>query len=296
MILPGKANLGHILRYVGWPLVLLLAWDVLVTLAYMLLIHNSIDLPDLPIPLIGSAVAVYLTFRNTTAYARWWEARGLWGMLINHSRNFARQCQILLPDSASAVRTNLVQRQIAYAHALRLHLRRQAPWDELAARLPAEELEYLHTIANVPHAILLRSAGIVAREATLFDESRRLSMFDATFGELTNAQGGMERIKNTPLPQQYATYPTILTHALCVLLPVGLVENLHWWTPLGSTATGFLFLALLQIGRDMQNPFENRENDVPLSAMTRTIEIDLRDCLGEAHGLKPLQPEHGVLM
>lgn len=127
MILPGKANLGHILRYVAWPLVLLLARDVLLTLAYMLLIHGSIDLPDLPIPLIGAAVAVYLTFRNTTAYARWWEARGLWGMLINHSRNSARQCQIFLPDSASEVRANLVQRQIAYAHALRLHLRRHAP-------------------------------------------------------------------------------------------------------------------------------------------------------------------------
>lgn len=296
MILPGKAHLGHLLHYVGRPLLLLLAWDVLTTLVCMLLIHDHIDLPDLPIPLIGSAVAVYLTFRNTTAYARWWEARVLWGAMINQSRNFSRQCHTLLPDAPATVRATLVHRQIAYAHALRLHLRRQAPWDELATRLVADEIAQLRGVANVPNAILLRSAQIVAREAGLFDESRRLIAIDATFGELTNAQGGMERIKNTPLPQQYATYPAILTHALCVLLPVGLVENLQWWTPLGSSVAGFLFLTLLQIGKDMQDPFENSDNDVPMSAMTRTIEIDLRDGLGEAHGLKPLQPEDGVMM
>ncbi|WP_266157852.1 bestrophin family ion channel [Dyella silvatica] len=105
----------------------------------------------------------------------------------------------------------------------------------------------------------------------------------------------MERIKNTPLPQQYATYPTLFTHAFCILLPLGMVESLQLYTPLGSTAVGFLFLALLQIGNDMQNPFENTENDVPLTTITRNIEIDLRDGLGEAHGLKPAPVEDGVL-
>lgn len=296
MMLPGNANLGHIMHYVGRPLVALLLWDVLVTLAYMHFIIVWFDLPDLPIPLIGSAVAVYLAFRNTVAYARWWEARTLWGAMINNSRSFARQCHALLASDRVALRSRLVHRQVAYVNALRLHLRRQPPWEEIESALPNDEIERLRGIANVPNAILMRTAEIIARDANLAPESRRLIAFDHTLSEITNAQGGMERIKNTPLPQQYATYPTVLTHAFCVLTPVGLVENLHYWTPLGSTVVSFLFLALLQIGKDMQNPFDNTDNDVPLSAMTRTIDIDLRDGLGETHGLKPLQPKNDVLM
>ncbi|KAG9575227.1 hypothetical protein KCV01_g17907, partial [Aureobasidium melanogenum] len=113
--------------------------------------------------------------------------------------------------------------------------------------------------------------------------------------DISNAQGGMERIKNTPLPQQYATYPEIFTHGFCLLLPLGLVETLGLYTPLGSTVAGFLFLALLQIGNDMQNPFENLEDDVPLTTLTRAIEIDLRDGLGEKHGLEPVKPQDGIL-
>ena len=296
MILPGKANLGHLLHYVGRPLVVLLLWDILVTLVYMQYIHAWLDLPDLPIPLLGSAIAVYLTFRNTAAYARWWEARTLWGATVNGSRTFARQCRTLLAPDQAALRRELVRRHIAYVHALRLHLRRQAPWEEIGQRLPADEIDALRGVANVPNAIISRTAEIVARDAGLSPESRRLSMFDETFTSLTSAQGGMERIKNTPLSQQYSTYPAILTHGFCVLLPVGLVENLHYWTPLGSTVAGFLFLALLQIGKDMQNPFENSENDVPLSALTRAIEIDLREDIGETHALQPMQPARGVLM
>ncbi|QAU25551.1 hypothetical protein EO087_14540 [Dyella sp. M7H15-1] len=100
-----------------------------------------------------------------------------------------------------------------------------------------------------------------------------------TLSDISNAQGGMERIKNTLLPRQYATYPILLTHAFCLLMPLGLIGTLGLWTPLGSTVAGFMFLAMLQMGNDLQNPFENREDDVPMTAITRTIEIDLR-CFG----------------
>jgi len=176
---------------------------------------------------------------------------------------------------------------------MRLHLRRQVPWDELAGRLPADELERLKKVANVPNAIHSRTAELMAAvkpDPVLWPALSR------TLSDISNAQGGMERIKNTPLPQQYATYPAIFTHGFCLLLPVSLVETLGLWTPLGSTVAGFLFLALLQIGNDMQNPFENLDDDVPMSTLTRAIEIDLRDMLGEPHELKPVQPDDGILL
>jgi putative membrane protein len=293
MIVPGRASLGHILRYVGRPLLVLFAWDVLVTAVYLFFAQYWIHFPELPLTLLGSAVAVYLSFRNTAAYARWWEGRILWGAMVNYSRSFARECRTLLGEGRTALYHELVHRHIAYVHALRLHLRRQLPWDELEPRLAADEVARLRGIANVPNGILERTAEMVARDGGL--DSMRLIGFERTFSELSNAQGGMERIKNTPLPQQYATYPALFTHAFCLLLPLGLVETLGIYTPLGSTAVGFLFLALLQIGNDMQNPFENTENDVPLTTITRAIEIDLREGLGETHDLQPVKPVRGEL-
>src|SRR5689334_20340816 len=211
--------------------------------------------------------------------------------MVNASRTLAREALTLLPERAQAI--PVVHRQIAYVHAMRLHLRRQVPWDELAGRLPADELERLKKVANVPNAIHSRTAELMAAvkpDPVLWPALSR------TLSDISNAQGGMERIKNTPLPQQYATYPAIFTHGFCLLLPVSLVETLGLWTPLGSTVAGFLFLALLQIGNDMQNPFENLDDDVPMSTLTRAIEIDLRDMLGEPHELKPVQPDDGILL
>jgi putative membrane protein len=291
VILPGRAHLGHILRYVGKPLIWLLAWDVAVTMFWYIMHPRwTAEFPALPLTLLGSAVAVYLSFRNTTAYARWWEARTLWGAMVNASRTLAREALTMLPERASGIA--VAHRQIAYVHALRMHLRRQSPWDELSARLPADEVERLRGVTNVPNAIHARTGTLVADAKP---DPILLTALARTLSDISNAQGGMERIKNTPLPQQYATYPAIFTHGFCILLPLGLVETLGLYTPLGSTVAGFLFLALLQIGNDMQNPFENLEDDVPLTTLTRGIEIDLRDALGETHGLEPAKPIDGIL-
>ena len=295
MIVAGRIHpkqVLQILHYVGRPLALLFCWDVLVTVAYMITPY-TFNSPPLPLSLIGSAIAVFLAFRNTTAYARWWEARTLWGAMVNSSRSFARELKMLLPPECVAIRTELVRRHIAYVHALRLHLRRQSPWSELEDRLPASEREHLQTVTNVPNAILDRTAQIIGQLEGL--DSIKLAAFAHTLSDFSDAQGGMERIKNTPFPRQYANYPIVFTHGFCLLLPLGLVGSLGIYTPLGSTVAGFLFLALLQIGNDMQAPFSNTENDVPLTTLTRAIEIDLRESLGETHHLKPVDLDNDVL-
>jgi ion channel-forming bestrophin family protein len=292
MIVPGRPRITQIARYVGRPLALLFVWDVFVTVVYLLK-PGGFAFPSLPLSLFGSALIIYLGFRNATAYARWWEARTLWGAIVNHSRSLAREADLLLANTLKPLQRTLTLRQIAYVHALRLHLRRQTPWGELAGHLEEEEIERLHRVANVPNAILLGTADLIGKHAEL--DSVRLATMETTLRELTNAQGGMERIRNTPFPAQYASYPVIFTQIFCILLPLGLVDSLRIYTPIGSTGVGFLFLALLQIGNDMEHPFANTVNDVPMSALTRTIEIDLRDGLGEEHGLAPVQPDKGVL-
>lgn len=290
MLVPGHANLVHLWRYVGRSLAALFFWDVLVTAAWYVTQTSWSDFPALPLTLFGTAVAIYLSFRNAAAYARWWEARTLWGAVVNYSRTLIREARTLLDDDA--LFKEVSYRQIAYVHALRLHLRRQTDWKDVEPLLDSEEMRRVRAVANGPNAILLGTGRLIASRPL---EPIIKSAFARTLAELSNAQGGMERIKNTPLPQQYSVYPVVFTHLFCALLPFGLVEQLGLYTPLGSTVAGILFIGLLQSGNDLQDPFENGVNDVPMSAVTRSIDIDIRDAMGEQHGLKPYPIEGGVL-
>jgi ion channel-forming bestrophin family protein len=118
---------------------------------------------------------------------------------------------------------------------------------------------------------------------------------DESLNDLIDAQGGSEKIKNTPMPRQYDYLPQIFVHMYCILLPLALVSSLGWLTPLGSTLVGFIFLALDKSGRDVEDPFDNRVHDIPLTAMCRTIEINLRQILGETEIPPDAKPVDGVL-
>jgi putative membrane protein len=126
-------------------------------------------------------------------------------------------------------------------------------------------------------------------------DSLSVTALDRILGDLANAQGGLERIKNTPLPRQFSQLPQIFTRIYCILLPIGLVGDLGISTPIGSTVIGFLFLALDRIGSDLEDPFGNDVHDIPMEAITRTVEIDLLQAIGAEHVPEPVGPRDGVL-
>ncbi|WP_158742110.1 bestrophin family protein [Acidisphaera sp. L21] len=294
MIVRRGLDLPRLVRHGGLPLLALLAYDVLVTLIYMVGNWTWISVPELPLPLLGSAIALIVTLRNNAGYNRWWEARGLWGAVVNNSRSLARGLATFLEDPLLAA--SLVRHQIAYALALRCHLLRLPPWDDLAAYLPPETIARLREVANVPFAIQM----IIGRHIA---EARRAGSLDAigataldrTLNDIANAQGGLERIKNTPMPRQYDQFPQVFTRVYCLLLPIGLVNQLGYYTPVGSTVIGFMFIALDRIGQDLEDPFENRIHDLPMQAITRGIEIDLLQASGATGVPSPVTPVDGIL-
>jgi putative membrane protein len=148
---------------------------------------------------------------------------------------------------------------------------------------------------NPANALLEDISGIYA---DAFVEGRITEIQQATVErvliDIANAQGGMERIKNTPLPNGFRFFPNLFTRVFCVLLPIALVRSLGLATPIGSTLIGLVFLAVLSIGEDLTDPFANSVHDVPLTAMCRTIEIDLLQTAG-LPAPEPLTPDHGVL-
>ena len=293
MIVAAVPRAKTIVAEVWKPLSLLFVWDVLVTIAYYRLPFQA---PSLPLTLFGTALALFLGFRVNSAYARWWEGRVLWGAMINASRNLARAARNWLPDDAALdMKRTIVLRQIAYVQALRCQLRRLPVDDEVLRFLSRGEADFALSRTNIANGIVDGTGRRIdlARRNGWIDTVQQASM-EGVLIDIANAQGGMERLKNTPLPNQYRFFPTLFTHLFCVLLPIGLVETLGYATPLGSTIAGLMFLAVLQIGDDLVDPFADTVHDVPLTAMCRTIEIDLLQAIGDP-APEPLTPVKGVL-
>jgi putative membrane protein len=282
--------------YAAWQtLTLLFVWDLAVTIFYYVVPFRA---PSLPVTLLGTAVALFIGFRDTSAYQRWWEGRVLWGAMINASRSITRGVLAFMPDDNNAVRSIkriLVLRQIAFVQALRCQLRREHPEPEIVRVLGEEAARDAMARVNPANGILEGSSRIIAtvQQEGLIDTIQQAQL-EAVMVDIANAQGGMERLKNTPLPAQYRSFPSFFTHLMCILLPIGLVETLGWATPIGSSVAGFMFLVGLQIADDLVDPFAGTQHDVPLTAMCRTIEIDLRQSLG-MEAPEPLKPVDGVL-
>ena len=293
MIVDAVPRVSQIVREVWKPLALLFIWDVIVTVAYFILPFRA---PSLPLTLFGSALALFLGFRSNSAYQRWWEARTLWGAMINASRSISREARNFLHVAdCEDLRRTIVLRQVAYVNALRCQLRKQPVDEEVLRYLSNGEAEPALQRTNTANGLLDGTGRRIddARVAGWIDTILQARM-ESTLVDIANAQGGMERLKNTPLPNQYRFLPTFFTHLFCILLPIGLVESLGIATPLGSTIAGLMFLAVLAIGDDLVDPFANTVHDVPLTAMCRTIEIDLLQSIGDP-APEPLKPEKGIL-
>jgi putative membrane protein len=124
----------------------------------------------------------------------------------------------------------------------------------------------------------------------------RHARIDETLSALTDVQGACERLKATPVPRQYEYFPRVFVYVYAAVLPLSLGAHLEWFTPIVSVPVSFLFMALERVGGLLEKPFENTITDVPLTAMCRTIERNLRELAGDTEKLPPvLEPVDGYL-
>lgn len=289
--------------------------STLLSVAVFFLYHNEhlqkVSLPFSVAAILGSALAIFLAFRNNNAYNRWWEARTLWGGIINNSRIFTRQI-IANVDNAAATgkastaevevyKQELIYRQIAFAHALRLHLRRENTWEELQHLLSAEEFSTLNQKNNKPN-YLLQIQGIRIKEGM---RKELLGAFDnislePTLAGFNNFQGACERIKNTPLLRQYHFFTKLFLLVFMAILPFSLISD---FSKMGAPAlmvplsilVSFVFGVMGKVGEVNEDPFENRITDIPMTSMCNTIERDLKEMLGETELPRKLEAEKGFI-
>jgi putative membrane protein len=229
----------------------------------------------------------------------------LWGSLVNTSRTLGRQLRLFLhvaklepsrdAEQLATIREfqrEMTHRVIAFAHALRLHLRREPPFEKLAEYLPANEVDELRKERNVPDAIVSRIAQrMQSAWRRGWIDPLHVPLVDASLTAFTDIQGGCERIRSTPIPFSY----TVLIHRIvavyCLLLPFGLYDTVKLATPLVVLFVSYAFFGLDAIGDEIEEPFGLDPNDLPLLHLSTMIEGDLRVRIGEP-APSPIQPIH----
>ena len=267
--------------------------------------------------LLSTALAIFLGFRVSEAYDRWWEARKLWGAMVNVSRSLGRKITtMIVPERLEAVadeeqakkaQTEILHRHIAYVNAVRIDLRHgpsvaAAPdaWEEIRPFLSNAEFRSYDSFGNVSTQLLRRQAeslrelfGANAQEELAYLELQR------TLDDLYDVQGACERIKNTFFPYGITLSTKVLVWGFASILPFAVLDadiQLDAVEVAFCVAMSLAFVLIEQLGESLKKPFENRPNDTPMTALGRVIEIDLRQMLGETDVPPPLKPVDGVLM
>jgi ion channel-forming bestrophin family protein len=285
-------------------------------------------LPWQPVALVGTSVAFITGFKSNAAYNRVWEARQIYGGIVNASRAFSNQVHGFITDEAR--RMELIRRHLAWLTALRFQLREPRAWEqmthpanrayqertyevperttqvleELAKYLSAQDLAELRERKN--RAIhLLGQQGRTLRalvDAHGLTELRHIEL-ERQLSVLFDLQGRAERIKNFPYPRQFATINYLFVSLLVLLLPMSLFgqfmdlgPNLMWLTAPSMVLIGWVFHTMDKVGESSENPFQGGANDIPISAMSRNIEIDLLELAGVLDTPPPLQAKNNILM
>lgn len=244
-----------------------------------------------PVSILGGGLAIFLGFRNNSAYDRWWEARKIWGGIINSSRTWARQVTTLATlhhtkglkndSELKGFHQEMVYRHIAWINALRIQLRGQDTWDDLNGFISENEKRELLKKKNKVTQLGQKQGERLteALKEGIVEDFRHIQL-DNTLTQLTDLQGKAERIKNTIFPFYYTYFTNLFLWIFTILLPCSLAE-LGWFNIPISVAISFVFYILNKAGSMTEDPFKNVGADVPISALCTTIEIDLKEQLGE---------------
>ena len=265
-------------------------------------------LPHIPLQLptiLGSSISLLLAFKTSQSYDRWWDARRIWGSIVNDSRTLVLQVRTFVaehsgcPAGPETPLQTAARRQFAWCYALGESLRGLD--HDLAATLrrylTASELAGVESQANKPLALLaLHSEQLKTLYQQQVLNSFQQVQLDATLVRLCDAMGQAERIKHTVFPVSYRLLVYLFIYLFLMTLSLGLVKTIGLWEIPVLLVTASSFFLLERTARYLQDPFNNKPTDTPVTAIARTVEINLRQLLGEADVPAPLAPEAFYLM
>lgn len=296
MLLKKNIPFRYIFGKIQYELLTILLYTSLIAILHETNRVLPISIP-LAIPaLLGTVISLLLGFRSNQAYDRWWEARHIWGAIVNESRSLARQILTFTDlgeegDDVQFFRDRLIRRQIAWCYSLGQSLRGTPATMGLDKYLGKRELEAVSHYSNVPAALLEQHGRDLKRalENGWVNRYQQVEL-DRTVTRLCDAMGKCERIKNTVFPSTYSLYIHFSLLLFIALLPFGVIEYFGFLEIPLVMAVSASFLLIEKMAIHLQDPFENKPTDTPMTTIARNIEKDLRQMLRDQEFLEYEKP------
>ncbi|MBO0360768.1 hypothetical protein J0X19_22600 [Hymenobacter sp. BT186] len=303
MLLDTKLPVSYIVKRI-WPDILRV---LLISVVFQVLKMTFSDyLPAIPLQLptiLGSSISLLLAFNISQSYDRWWEARKIWGAIVNDSRSLAVQVsgfvdeRFLRRGTADSPFKTFVYRQIAWCYGLGEALRSHDPLPSMQPYLSAQELAFVQGHTNKPLALLAlhteQIKGLFQQQAI---NSFQEVQLNSTLVRLCDSMGAAERIKNTVFPSSYRLMIHFFIYLFLGTLSLGLVETIGLWEIPVLMIIASTYFLLERTARYLQDPFTNKPTDTPVTAISRTIEINLKQLLQEQDIPAPVAPKEYYLM
>ncbi|MDF2382571.1 hypothetical protein JMG10_13900 [Nostoc ellipsosporum NOK] len=280
MLVTKRISIFYFLKLIVWDAAAILFYAIMVGILDHMSFLSSISIPLALSALVGTLLSLLLAFRTSQSYERWWEARVVWGAIVNDSRTLIRQLQHFLPadENKKEILQSFAERQAMWCYALANSLRRLEMTDRV------KEYCAKHGIRgeNIPNLLLTRHTeelSLITAKYNL-DPNKQVQL-DSTIQRLTDAMGRCERIKNTVFPRSYSLMVHFLIYVLMTILPFGLDDKNVLVEGVLVTLIPVLFIAIEQTSILMQDPFENKPTDTPMTTLSDTIERNLLEMTGQ---------------
>ena len=285
MLLKENIPFSYIIGKIKKEILMVTVYSVLIAIMYNNFHFTRISIPIAVPTILGTIISLLLAFKSNQAYDRWWEARTLWGAIVNDTRTLTRQLLTFVDTpyaegEQKAFCEKLAKRQVAWCFSLSHHLRKQDPLKGLERLLSKEDIEHIKRYDNVQLALLeLQGADLrSAYKLGWINEYQQVSM-DETLTRFSNEMGGCERIKNTVFPSTYSVYIHFSVLLFILLLPFGLIEFFGIVEVPLVIAIASSFFLIESMAIHLQDPFENKPTDTPTTTISRTIERDITQML-----------------
>lgn len=356
-----------VIRWTRRHILIFLIISAIPVILYEIFRWKWLHVPWLPLGVLGTAVAFIVSFKNNASYDRLWEARKIWGGIVNASRSWTIMVKDFITNEHAKktlsdqdihkIHQELVHRHVAWLTALRYQLRKDKPWEAhlKSSKSNKEFRESRYTVCEdeIPIETVIKDYISDAEYEELFAKGNQASQLlgiqskrlrelkqlgyieDFRHMELENMlvefytlQGKSERIKNFPYPRQYATINYMFIWIFIILLPFGIMQEFQaigksivsyltenpayydftqrlqlgigrhfvWFSVPFSALIAWVFHTMEAIGENTENPFEGGPNDVPITDLSRGIEIDIRQLIDDDHIPEPYVWKNDIIM
>lgn len=296
MLLKKNIPVKYIFGKIKYEILFVTIYGLAIEVIYQNFHITNISIPMTVPTVLGTIISLLLAFRSNQAYDRWWEARIIWGAIVNDSRTLARQVLFLIedpydPENIDGFKHRIIRRQIAWCYALGKGLRKEDPMPSIQKFVSEEENEFLKDFDN-------KHVGLVQLHARDLNNALKQGWvnpyqqieIDSTLTRLCDAMGKCERIKNTVFPATYSLYIHLALHFFILLLPFGLVDLFGFlMVPVLIVITASFFL-IEKMAIHLQDPFENKPTDTPMMTISANIERDLKQMMKDKHLPTVYQP------